>query len=457
MRKIFLGLSFLLGGCDGTIGTSSCFVRGTLVRTPRGDVPIEDLAVGDEVLSFRPEDGAVVRRRVLATLRNVARRVRVLTISGRTIVTTDEHPFWEAERRAWISAGDLARGAVLVQLRADGTTYPAAIEAVHDEMRLETVFNLTVEGPEHTYFAGGIAVHNKSQLPQPELPLTFVNETGASVAITTRSAEGLAVAARFLEGGAPLAIDPVLQPGQDELHVVLQDRSIALPRARIDVTGRGSREAVFLGLPGDRRYLVLGQGEVRLRAGEPVAGRGVQLVALAAGRATCAEGATESAFSVPEERVRLDGARLKEKTVVDGCLSLAFESASDVSRLRLCIPEAAWPFAIDEELSIDTRPEDGSFYANSDAHELSVFRQRGPVDGFELAWEETCFLADPCGVPRAPVTLRRSGVSLAPGDSATMDDGRTLWFFGGHVRPVSFASCPADEGRTEGAVVAVVR
>jgi hypothetical protein len=48
---------------------SSCFVAGTRVRTPRGSRPIEELAVGDEVLAFDPATMRVNVRAITHVLR----------------------------------------------------------------------------------------------------------------------------------------------------------------------------------------------------------------------------------------------------------------------------------------------------------------------------------------------------------------------------------------------------
>src|SRR4051812_36731604 len=112
-----LGLGIGAGLVLGTaLGCDACFVRGTCVRTPSGARPIEALAIGDEVVSFVESTMELVVRRVVEV--HVARvgRVRVLTVRGRRLVTTAEHPFWDAERRRWTPARDLVPGDVLAVL-----------------------------------------------------------------------------------------------------------------------------------------------------------------------------------------------------------------------------------------------------------------------------------------------------------------------------------------------------
>jgi site-specific DNA-cytosine methylase len=82
---------------DLVIGGPPCFVAGTLIETKRGLLPIEQVEVGDEVLTHRRRWRAVneVHRRQAAATRSVK-------ALGLRSTTTDEHPYWvRVKGRAW--------------------------------------------------------------------------------------------------------------------------------------------------------------------------------------------------------------------------------------------------------------------------------------------------------------------------------------------------------------------
>ena len=88
------------------------------------------------------------------TVRRVRRRferigpVLDLTVNGRVIGTTHEHPFF-VRGRGWTKAQELRVGD---DVRRMGPGW-ATVEAVSDTGRLETVYNLEIED-DHTYFVG---------------------------------------------------------------------------------------------------------------------------------------------------------------------------------------------------------------------------------------------------------------------------------------------------------------
>ena len=101
----------------GMPGAPWCFAAGTLVDTPDGLKPIEDIAVGDEVLT---PSGAVVAVSTLLQREKALLELVALGVPD-TLVTAD-HPYWamrrtspngkrrELEAPAWIRAGELKRG-----------------------------------------------------------------------------------------------------------------------------------------------------------------------------------------------------------------------------------------------------------------------------------------------------------------------------------------------------------
>jgi len=159
-RSIAL-LPFLFAACaPGNNTGDSCFVAGTRVRTPTGDVPIERLRVGDAIVAF---GGAVGR--IAAVHRALVREVRTVIACGRTLRATPSHPFFEIGRVTFVALSELRVGDRLQGLDDDAW----AITSITAEERPEPwceVFNLTVEDAPPTYFVEGLLVHNKL-LPPP--------------------------------------------------------------------------------------------------------------------------------------------------------------------------------------------------------------------------------------------------------------------------------------------------
>ena len=89
--------NFLMGAAAllAVSQTQACFVAGTPIRTPEGWKAIEELKVGEWVLSRSDKDaeGEVRARRVVQTFLRYADVVDVL-VRGKMIGTTAEHPFY---------------------------------------------------------------------------------------------------------------------------------------------------------------------------------------------------------------------------------------------------------------------------------------------------------------------------------------------------------------------------
>ncbi len=141
----------------------ACFVAGTLVHTPNGVVPIEEIRVGDRVLSQPELQGDVFYQRVLSafSLRDkVIYRITYADGNGvqESVLTTADHPFWVTEK-GWTGAEYLKTGQVLE--RHDRSK--ARVVTVENTGETQRVFNFEVEGC-HTYYVGnmGVWVHNSN-------------------------------------------------------------------------------------------------------------------------------------------------------------------------------------------------------------------------------------------------------------------------------------------------------
>jgi hypothetical protein len=143
---------------DGTVlrvetwSRTTCIAKGTLIATPSGAKPVEDLHVGDSVLSFDLHQRATVSTIVRGVLSSVAEETILL---GGKLRATAMHPVFASGQ--WKPAGKIDLADWL--LDDCGRTVPAG--RVQREEGLTTVFDVEVDEP-HNFFAGGVLVHNKS-------------------------------------------------------------------------------------------------------------------------------------------------------------------------------------------------------------------------------------------------------------------------------------------------------
>ena len=144
---------------DILTGGFPCFPAGTLITTDTGQVPIEDVRVGDSVLTHRRR-----MRPVVQTMTRVAdHRVHVKVMGAPVVVTTDEHPFYARRTRdsdpEWIAAGSLTVDMQVARIDSDGEMVWVPVRNTVRDPQTQTVFNIGVDTDE-SYIADGFVVHN---------------------------------------------------------------------------------------------------------------------------------------------------------------------------------------------------------------------------------------------------------------------------------------------------------
>jgi hypothetical protein len=126
---------------------SDCLAAGTLVWTDTGQTAIEQVRVGDLVLSQDPETGELAYKPVLrTTVRPEGPLVRVHTVAGEAFETSGGHLFWVAGE-GWMRARELESG-----MELHGASGTARVSLTEDGPELET-YNLIV-ADFHSYFVG---------------------------------------------------------------------------------------------------------------------------------------------------------------------------------------------------------------------------------------------------------------------------------------------------------------
>ena len=158
-----MGMHHSAKGLQKGLEMQACFVAGTLITTADGFKPIEEIEVGDLVLSENEITGEVALKRVAKTFVHESNELIYVHTGGETITTTPTHPFY-VDGFGWTLAGNLRAGDVLVLSNGRHVV----VEWVQHEI-LEApihVYNFEVEDF-HTYFVGecGVLVHNSCRNP----------------------------------------------------------------------------------------------------------------------------------------------------------------------------------------------------------------------------------------------------------------------------------------------------
>jgi RHS repeat-associated protein len=148
-----------------------CLEAGTLVATPEGARPIEEIAVGDFVLAMNEETGEIAPRRVTDLIRPEAKplyELRALDGAGETemFYATDDHP-WRIHDRGWVETVDLRSGD-RIDTASDEDLVVTSLTLTE---RVERTYNLTV-ADWHTFLIGDdrAVVHNSDCPRKTRIP-----------------------------------------------------------------------------------------------------------------------------------------------------------------------------------------------------------------------------------------------------------------------------------------------
>ena len=90
-------------GC--ALACAYCVAIGTLIATPQGQVPVEQIRDGDEVFAYDSSSGQLVVAVVSGTAERVVDEVLEIQVGDTTLRVTADHPIMT--RRGWVKAGDL--------------------------------------------------------------------------------------------------------------------------------------------------------------------------------------------------------------------------------------------------------------------------------------------------------------------------------------------------------------
>ena len=137
-------------------GGGGCFPAGTLIKTPRGDIPIERIVKGITIISI-DKSGKAVLTQVKETH---ATRSSLLTLSTDRgpLITTEEHPIARSSG-GFVPALELTPSDKVLTWEGNSLIKATIISTTVTNTQAE-VYTITVDRP-HTFVANGFIVHNK--------------------------------------------------------------------------------------------------------------------------------------------------------------------------------------------------------------------------------------------------------------------------------------------------------
>ena len=125
-----------------------CFLAGTKITMSDGtEKNIEDIQIGDYVISYNLEKGRYEKAKVARTFEH--KGVPHYLVINKVLRVTPNHPIYSEGR--WVRADSLKEGDKL---------FIGWVETIEKVYGSATVYNLEVE-KNHNYFAEGVLVHNK--------------------------------------------------------------------------------------------------------------------------------------------------------------------------------------------------------------------------------------------------------------------------------------------------------
>lgn len=136
-----------------------CFLAGTLIATPKGNIAIEKIQTGDEVYCFDTIKQSYTAQAVSQIFSNVAEKyVQIITEYGETICATGQHLFYQKETNTWVKANQLQQGMQLFAPLANKTISIAQITIIENKVN---TYNFEVP-IHHNYLVStvGILAHN---------------------------------------------------------------------------------------------------------------------------------------------------------------------------------------------------------------------------------------------------------------------------------------------------------
>jgi len=134
-----------------------CFIAGTKVLTPEGYKNIENLNIGDVVLSYNIDNNRTTNAKIIQCFRKQITSYYKVTFEKQILYVTEEHPFYVLEK-GWIRVKDLIADEYILSM----DNKKCKIENISLIKGSISVYNIRVDNFNNYFITPlGLLVHNK--------------------------------------------------------------------------------------------------------------------------------------------------------------------------------------------------------------------------------------------------------------------------------------------------------
>lgn len=147
-----------LGHIDLLIGGSPCFAAGTKVLTKDGYKNIEDVKIGDMVLTHTGKYQVVTESRCTGI-----RNIWIVNINDKTTYVTGNHKYYVQHsdgRVEWVAVEEIdLESDKVFEMVSDNVFEWVSVDDISQTDRLDNVYDICVD-VDHSFVANGVVVHN---------------------------------------------------------------------------------------------------------------------------------------------------------------------------------------------------------------------------------------------------------------------------------------------------------
>lgn len=191
--------------------TSAGFLAGTLVTTPNGHIPIEQLEISDLVLCYDFKNSFAIRP-ITYIKKKVTQNYLCITCENESFFVSPDHHFYLPQQKTWIPAYKLKQHDILLKNFTEHTQ----IHELSLIIKTQDTYDITI-ADYHNFCISPLNITTHNFLPAIALGISFLFGGGISFGnislAATIAGVGIAIALKENNTNSPIATVTIINGG----------------------------------------------------------------------------------------------------------------------------------------------------------------------------------------------------------------------------------------------------